>query len=135
MIMFVMVVYKIQKIKRKESLSSNTQKRHKKWTFYSIVFMCMGFWRIPGIFYFYYTATGLEVPSWSQVLLLIFFSTEGLVVCVVFGWYFDLFRKCAARCGLASIPESSSTETTETDSKTFEVQVQQPSNEPTTKME
>jgi hypothetical protein len=110
MVMFCMVVYRIRTMKREENMATK-QKKYRKWSFYAAVFMCMGLWRTPGTIYYIYRSAGLGSPLWTQILLQFFLPSEGFVMCMLFGWYFRLFRRCGAKCGLLEMQDSSSTTT------------------------
>jgi hypothetical protein len=109
-IMLVMIIYKIQQMRALPSENKKKKKKHRKWIFYCVVFMAMGFWKLPSIIYFIYRAYGRVAPEWTTILTLVFLPSEGFVLSILFGWYFSLFRLCADKLGFKRNTESSTNE-------------------------
>jgi len=61
--------------------------------FYTMVALCLGFFRIPGIFLYLEIARGTPITEWSTILALIFLPLEGFAVVTAYSWYFSLFRR------------------------------------------
>lgn len=94
LICFVLVVVRLTR--NAKLLSTN---RKKMVTFYALLLLLIGVWRVPACLRFIEQASGQHwQPRFTTVLLVIFVPSEGLVKVIGFSLYFNLFKKFCT-CG------------------------------------
>jgi len=90
-IIFVLITYKILVISSQSK--EYTKQENKRTFFYVVLFLCLGFFRLPAIFFFIYTAAEITPPLWTSYLLEIFLPLEGFVVVIAVSNYFSIFSR------------------------------------------
>lgn len=89
LICFVLVVVRLTR--NAKLLSSN---RRKMVTFYALLLLLIGVWRVPACLKFIEQASGQHwEPRFTTVLLVIFIPSEGLVKVIGYSLYFRVFQK------------------------------------------
>jgi len=98
-VLFGLIVRKITKTSEQaKKIRLEASSERKKIVFYMMLFFAMGLIRLGAVFFFIYTAAGVEPPIWTLVLLEIVLPLEGFILITTVSVQFSLFRKFKIWC-------------------------------------
>jgi len=103
-LMFGLIVKRITETSSKAShMKLGAPKEKKKIIFYMMLFFAMGLIRLGAVFFFIYTAAGIEPPIWTLVVLEVVLPLEGFILITTVSFQFSLFRRFRMWCNKKEI--------------------------------